>query len=123
MAGPGTSSPGALVDRNVNGVKALRYVSIAEAVSYILLLAVAVPLKYGAGHPQFVQVMGPIHGVLFLAYVALVYFVREPLGWDRRRTIQVLIASVIPFAPFYVERHWLQPDPREVTVPEHERVG
>lgn len=106
----------------MNTVKALRYVSIAEASSFILLLAVAMPLKYGAGTPQGVQLMGPIHGMLFLAYVALVFMVREQLRWDGRRTVQALIASVIPFAPFYVERKWLTVQQPEAT-PLHQPVG
>lgn len=94
------------VDRYVDMVKALRYVSVGEALSFVLLL-VATAVKYGAGHQQGVQVLGPIHGVLFLAYVALVFVVRSEVGWDTRRTILGLVASVVPLAPIYVERNWL----------------
>jgi integral membrane protein len=90
----------------VDTVKALRFVSIAEAISFILLL-VATAVKYGAGHKQGVQVLGPIHGVLFIAYVALVFAARSETGWDNRRLVLGLVASVIPFAPLYVERNWL----------------
>ena len=49
-------------------VRAFRVVSIAEATSFLVLLLIAMPLKYGADLPVAVQVMGPIHGILFLGY-------------------------------------------------------
>ncbi|MBO2448120.1 DUF3817 domain-containing protein [Actinomadura barringtoniae] len=97
-------------------VRILRYVSIAEATSFLLLLLVAMPLKYGADTPQAVQVMGPIHGVLFLAYVGLVLMVRGQLGWDIKRTVLALIAAVLPVAPYFVERFWLKQAPQPEAV-------
>ncbi|WP_433474111.1 DUF3817 domain-containing protein [Spirillospora sp. CA-142024] len=87
-------------------IRVFRFVSVAEAVSFLLLLLVAMPLKYGADAPAGVQLMGPVHGTLFLAYVALVFLVREQLRWDVRRTVLALGAGVLPVAPFFVERHW-----------------
>ncbi|MCK9896559.1 DUF3817 domain-containing protein [Frankia sp. AgB32] len=86
---------------------AARAVSLAEATSFLLLL-VATGIKYGADHPQGVRVLGPIHGVLFLAYCALVGYLAFTERWPRRRTILALVASVLPVAPFFVERHWLR---------------
>ncbi|MCW2899654.1 MAG: hypothetical protein JWO67_1919 [Streptosporangiaceae bacterium] len=91
----------------VDIVRILRVVSLAEATSFLLLLA-ATAVKYGAGAPQGVKVLGPIHGVLFLAYVALVLLARERTGWDPRRTVLALFAGVVPVAPYFVERHWLR---------------
>lgn len=88
-------------------VRILRVVSLAEATSFLLLL-VATAIKYGADAPQGVKVLGPVHGTLFLAYVALVLLAREQTGWDRRRTVLALIAGVLPVAPFLVERNWLR---------------
>lgn len=90
-------------------VRAFRVVSIAEATSFLVLLLVAMPLKYGADLPVAVQVMGPIHGILFLAYVGLAYAAGEKLGWGLKRTVLALIAAVLPVAPFFVERHWAKP--------------
>ncbi|CAO5243907.1 DUF3817 domain-containing protein [Frankia sp. AgKG'84/4] len=86
---------------------AARAVSLAEATSFLLLL-VATAVKYAAEHPQGVRVLGPIHGVLFLAYCALVGYLAFTERWARRRTILALVASVLPVAPFFVERHWLR---------------
>jgi integral membrane protein len=92
----------------VDIVRVLRIVSVTEASTFLLLL-VATVVKYGADAPQGVQILGPVHGTLFLAYCALVVLSRERTGWDRRRTLLALVAGVLPFAPFYVERAWLRP--------------
>ncbi|MFC5179835.1 DUF3817 domain-containing protein [Actinomadura harenae] len=90
-------------------VKTLRIVSVAEAISFLVLLLVAMPLKYAADAPVAVQIMGPIHGVLFLAYVGLVLLGRPSTGWNTKRTLLALVAAVLPIAPFLVERNWLRP--------------
>ncbi|TDC58069.1 DUF3817 domain-containing protein [Actinomadura sp. KC345] len=90
-------------------IRVFRLVSIAEAASFLLLLLVAMPLKYGADMEVGVQLMGPIHGILFIAYVGMVFLVREALRWDMKRTVLALGASVLPVAPFLVERHWTTP--------------
>ncbi|MBT2209204.1 DUF3817 domain-containing protein [Actinomadura sp. NEAU-AAG7] len=90
-------------------VRAFRVVSIAEAVSFLVLLLIAMPLKYMADAPAAVQVMGPLHGVLFLAYVGMVFFVRENLHWSAGRTVLALGAGVLPVAPFLVEHFWARP--------------
>ncbi|SFP41987.1 MULTISPECIES: DUF3817 domain-containing protein [Actinomadura] len=94
-------------------IRVFRYVSIAEAASFLLLLLVAMPLKYGADAPAGVQLTGPVHGVLFMAYVGLVFLVREQLRWDLRRTVLALGAAVLPVAPFFVERRWTTPPAAE----------
>ncbi|MEO3829314.1 DUF3817 domain-containing protein [Actinomadura sp. B10D3] len=90
-------------------IRVFRYVSIAEAASFLLLLLVAMPLKYGADAPAGVQLMGPVHGVLFMAYVGLVFLVRGQLRWDLLRTVLALGAAVLPVAPFFVERRLTTP--------------
>lgn len=93
----------------VDIIRAFRIVSIAEAVSFLVLLLIAMPLKYMGDAPAAVQITGPIHGILFLAYVGLVFFVREQLRWDPKRTVLALGASVLPVAPFLVEHFWARP--------------
>lgn len=86
-------------------IKTFRYVALAEAVSFLVLLVMAV-LKRTADAEGGVEVMGPIHGVLFLAYVAIALGVRGPAGWSPRATVGVLIGAVLPFGGFVVDR-WL----------------
>ncbi|MDL4775687.1 MULTISPECIES: DUF3817 domain-containing protein [Thermomonosporaceae] len=104
-------------------VRAFRIVSIAEATSFLVLLLVAMPLKYAGDAPLGVQVMGPIHGILFLAYVGMVFVAREQLRWDIKRTVVALIASVLPVAPFLVEHYWAKPAERSVVEPAENRAA
>ncbi len=84
-------------------IPALRIVAVLEAVSWLVLI-VATIVKYTADAPLGVKIMGPVHGVLFLAYVALVIEVRRKLAWDARTTFIVLADSIIPFGGFVVAR-------------------
>jgi integral membrane protein len=84
-----------------------RVVSVAEATSFLLLL-VATGVKYGADAPGGVRVLGPVHGALFIAYCVLVPYIAITHRWRPRRTLLALGASVLPVAPFFVERAWLR---------------
>lgn len=76
-----------------------------EGVSFLLLLGIAMPLKYLAGYPQMVRVVGMIHGVLFLLFVAAVFQVSQAMRWPARRVLAALVASVLPFGPFVFDAH------------------
>ncbi len=84
-----------------------RFIAIVEAVSYLALL-VAVVAKRVFAQPGGVTVIGPVHGVIFLAYVAAVIFAREERNWDAATTLACIVASVIPFGGYVVERRLLQ---------------
>ena len=89
-------------------VTALRYISLAEATTFLVLL-LATALKYSGPKNEIgVQIMGPIHGVLFLAYVVAGVLVGVRRHWRWTRTLVLLVAGVLPFAPFVVERTWLR---------------
>ncbi len=86
-------------------IKTFRYVALAEATSFLVLL-VATFIKHTQDAPGGVEVMGPIHGLLFLAYVAIALGVRAGAGWSARATLGVLVGAVLPFGGFVVDR-WL----------------
>ncbi len=86
----------------MNPSTALRIVAIAEATSFLALLVAAYLKRQDAGELG-VQVLGPIHGLLFLAFVALVFVVRAVLGWRTRTTLLVLLGAVVPFGGYFVE--------------------
>ncbi len=88
-------------------VRLLGYVAIAEAVSFLLLL-LAMAVKYGADEPIGVEILGPIHGVLFLAFVALAVAVAATLRWSWRRTAVVLASAVIPVTGYVVGHRLLR---------------
>ena len=78
-----------------------RTVALLEAISYLALL-VATFVKRVIEGPDLVPVLGPIHGILFLAYLLLTLLVREEQGWTAGQTILVLFASAVPFGALLV---------------------
>ena len=84
-----------------------RLVALLEGVSYLLLLFIAVPIKYYGNDPQYVKLLGMPHGLLFIAYVAMAFMLKKDLNWNQRTFIVVLLASVIPFGTFYVDKKFL----------------
>lgn len=89
----------------------LRLVGYAEGVSFLLLLGVAMPLKYAAGMPEAVQVIGLIHGVLFMLYVAAVAHAHWLGELSRRWARWALVASVLPAGPFVLDARLRKPEP------------
>ena len=85
-----------------------RIIALLEGVSYLLLLFIAVPIKYIGGNELYVKLLGMPHGVLFLAYIVLAIMVGSELKWNRRTMITALAASIIPFGTFYVDKKFLQ---------------
>jgi integral membrane protein len=79
-------------------------VAIAEGVSYLALLLIAMPLKYYAGMPLAVKYTGWAHGMLFVLYVAMVIMCAMEYKWKFGTIILVFLASLLPFAPFIVEK-------------------
>jgi integral membrane protein len=87
-----------------NPVSLLRLVSLAEGVSYVVLLGIAMPLKYGANMPGAVKIVGSIHGALFVVFC--VALLRAMLGarWPISRAALVFVASLVPLAAFWMDR-------------------
>lgn len=81
----------------------LRAIGLAEGVSFLLLLGVAMPLKYFAGLPLFVKVVGWIHGGLFVLFCAALANAAFEHRWTLLRTAQLLLASLVPFGTFLVD--------------------
>jgi integral membrane protein len=81
-----------------------RTVSLAEGASFLVLLCIAMPLKYAAHLPVAVMIAGSVHGLLFLAYVALAWDQRQAQKWDAKRFLTVLVASVLPTGPFWLHK-------------------
>ena len=91
-------------------IKILRVISYLEGISYILLLFIAVPIKYYANDPSLVKLLGMPHGLLFVAYVILSLVSSKEYRWNSKKTLVVLISSVIPFGTFYVDYKYLKTD-------------
>ena len=87
--------------------KIFRVVAFLEGVSYLLLLFIAVPIKYLSEDPQYVKMLGMPHGMLFVGYVILAFLIKPDFKWNSRQFTVVLIASIIPFGTFYVDKKYL----------------
>lgn len=86
------------------------WISRAEAISFLLLVGIAMPLKYGLDMPLAVKVVGMAHGVLFIAYIVQLLITAYVLKWDALRVILGGVASLFPFGPFVFERYVLKAD-------------
>ena len=86
---------------------AFRIIALLEGVSYILLLFIATPLKHFGNDPQYVKMLGMPHGILFMAYIVFAVYISSDMKWSTKTLWIVLIASVIPFGTFYVDKKYL----------------
>ncbi len=85
----------------------LRIIGYIEGVSFLVLLLIAMPLKYLADRPEAVRVVGTAHGVLWVLFImALVHAVLDK-RWSFKVLFAGFVASVLPFGPFVFEK-WLQ---------------
>jgi integral membrane protein len=90
-----------------------RMVGFVEGLSFLVLLLIAMPLKYLAGFPQAVSVVGMIHGVLFVAYVILAIQLTFVENWSLKLLLILLVASLIPLGTFYTDYRYLRGDVRK----------
>ena len=82
----------------------LRLVALLEGSSFLVLLFVAMPLKYLAGLPLAVRIVGLVHGLLFLVFLAALYRAGRASRWPLRRWAIAFISSVVPFGTFVFDR-------------------
>jgi integral membrane protein len=81
----------------------LRIVGFLEGVSFILLIGIGMPLKYFYGFEHATQDLGMAHGVLFIAYILLVFPAKTELKWSNKTTLLVLLASIFPLGTFVAD--------------------
>jgi len=85
-----------------------RVVSFLEGTSYLLLLFVAVPIKYWMNDPQYVKLLGMPHGLIFVTYLVITFLIKSELKLNNKTLGVVMLASVIPFGTFYVDKKYLR---------------
>lgn len=85
----------------------LRIISITEAISYLILLGIAMPLKYIWGDPVAVRMVGMLHGILFCIFCAALLDAMLTQKWSLKPPFWIFMASLVPFAPIWVEK-WLK---------------
>ena len=85
-----------------------RIVSFLEGVSYLLLLFIAVPIKYFHGDVSYVKMLGMPQGILFMSYVVLAIVIQKQMKWNLKNLGIIILASIIPFGTFYVDKKYFQ---------------
>ncbi|WP_455756408.1 DUF3817 domain-containing protein [Sulfurimonas sp.] len=89
-----------MINKNV---KNFGLVNTMEGYSYIILLFIAMPLKYLAGLAIAVKIVGMIHGILFIAFCILLVQAAQDVKWSFKENIVFFIASLIPFGTFFTK--------------------
>ena len=84
-------------------IRHLRVISLIEGVSYLLLLFVGMPLKYGLGIMSVNKVIGMGHGILTIIFCTVLFHLWNERKLDKGLTIGVFIASLIPFGAFIAD--------------------
>ncbi len=85
-----------------------RITAILEGISYLMLFAVTMPLKYMADLPKPNIYVGYAHGGLFIAYIVLALAICWYKKWEFKRLFIFVLASFLPFATFYVDQKYLK---------------
>ncbi|MGB2087818.1 integral membrane protein [Psychroflexus salarius] len=88
-------------------IKAFKILSYLEAISFLVLLGIAMPLKYMYDMPEYVRVVGMAHGILFVLYIIGAYYMYEKLNWKFSTFMIVVLCSILPFGPFYADKKYL----------------
>lgn len=84
-----------------------RKIALAEGVSFLVLLLIAMPLKYMAGWPMGVTIVGGIHGLLFITFIVMAWEVRKEFKRDWGWMFKSFIASILPFGTFWMDHmYW-----------------
>lgn len=88
---------------NAKALKLLRKIGIAEGVSFVILLLIAMPLKYMMGLPLAVKYIGAVHGALFVLYVGLAYYAKEVYQWPLKKFLMAFMAAWLPLGTIFFD--------------------
>jgi integral membrane protein len=89
-----------------------RLIAILEGISYLVLLLIAMPLKYMAGIPEPVKYVGWAHGVLFVLFIGLLLQVWVQYRWSFLKVVLAFVSSLIPFGTFILDKKIAQDQPQ-----------
>lgn len=86
-----------------NALGRFRFMGMLEGSSLVILLFIAMPLKYWFDMPQAVTIIGTLHGYIFLAYIVAVVYAMIAIKWPFRFTIGAVLSAFIPFGNFVLD--------------------
>ena len=89
---------------SISPILLLRIASFAEGVSFLVLLYFAIYHKRILGDEEAIQIPGIVHGVLFLLFSLALFHVWADRKWPLKKVAFAFVCSLLPFAPFYLER-------------------
>lgn len=92
-------------DHSLMSVRNLRVIAWIEGASYLVLLGIAMPLKYLANEPGAVRIVGTIHGILFVILCLALALVWQQRRWSFLRLSVVFASSLVPCATYFMDRH------------------
>ncbi len=81
-----------------------RLIGLIEGISYLVLLFVAMPIKYILGDPSYVKVIGMAHGILFMLFVAAQLRVALKYNFDLKANALYFVAALIPLGTFFTDK-------------------
>ena len=91
-------------------IKLFKVVAVSEGLSYLVLLANMLFNKQS--NPELYKMLlfpvGMAHGILFIAYLYLTFFVKSKLNWSTKETLVIILGSLIPLGAFYIEKKYLK---------------
>lgn len=93
-----------------------RKIALAEGVSFLILLFIAMPLKYFAGMPMAVTIVGGLHGLLFISFIILAREVKNDYKKACTWLGKAMLASILPFGTFYMDKYWKKEETEAITV-------
>ena len=92
----------------MNTFSVFRIIAFLEGISFILLVGIAMPLKHVYGFEEATQELGMAHGVLFMAYVYLLFPIRKEFAWSIKDVFKAFMASLLPFGTIIAEYKWFR---------------
>jgi len=85
-----------------------RIIAFLEGISYVLLMSVGLYFKYLLNDDSYVKLLGMPHGILFVSYIILAFLIKNNEQWVNKDLIIIILASIIPFGTFYIDKKYLK---------------
>ena len=86
-----------------SSIKNFRIITFIEGISFLVLLFVAMPMKYFGGNPIPVKIVGMTHGILFILFIGLLYLASIEHKWNWKYNVIAILSSLIPFGTFFLD--------------------
>ena len=88
-----------------SSIRKFRVASFVEGLSYLILLFIAMPIKYLGGNPIPVKIVGMTHGLLFFLFIYFLYIAASECKWSKKFSFFAFVSSLVPFGMFFLDRY------------------